>query len=67
LDWFGEGMSNVEEVASKIEKMSLADHLKLASLAIDTNMEEQRLGCILLSLEIKLQKKRMCKALGIKE
>ena len=59
-------MSNVEEVANKIEKMPLADHLKLAALALETKMDDKRTEIILMLLDIKLQQYRLCKKLNIK-
>lgn len=58
-------MSNVEEVANKIEKMPLADHLKLAALALETKMDDKRTEIILMLLDIKLQQYRLCKRLNI--
>lgn len=58
-------MSNVEDVANKIDKMPLADHLKLAALALESKMDDKRTEIILMLLDIKLQQYRMCKRLGL--
>lgn len=60
-------MSNADELFKQLESMPIGDLMIICGEAVNMKMEKKRLDVILLLLETRLQKKRMCEQLGIKE
>jgi len=60
-------MSEADKLFEKLQTMPIGDLLIICGEAVNMKMEKKRLDVILLLLETRLQKKRMCEQLGIKE
>lgn len=60
-------MNNADKLFDKLHKMPIGDLLILCGEAVNMKMDKKKLDAILLLLETRLQKKRMCDQLGIKD
>jgi len=59
-------MSETDELFKKLETMPLEKLLQLCSLSIEEKLDEKRLDTILYLLEVRLQRNRLAKRLGLK-
>lgn len=60
-------MSKAQEIFDKIEKLKLHEFLSLCALLVETEPESKKTDTILLQLETRLQARRLCIRLGIKD
>ena len=60
-------MSKADDIFKTLENLKISELLVLCANAYETNLDKMRLDALLLLLETKLQKRRLCEQLGIKE
>lgn len=60
-------MNNADKLFEKLQTMPLSDLLILCSKMLIEKMDKKKIDTVFMILETRLQKKRMCEQLGIKD
>lgn len=60
-------MTEADKLFEKLQTMKLEDLLNVCAQMLDGDIDEKRTDIVFQILEMRLQKRRMCKQLGIKE
>lgn len=60
-------MSEADQLFDKIQKMPLNELLWLCAKMLEEKMNETKIDVVFQILEMRLQKRRMCNQLGIKD
>ncbi len=60
-------MNNAEMLFEKLQSLPIGDLLIIGGEAVNMKMDKKKLDMLLLMIETRLQKKRMCDQLGIED